>query len=329
MAASLNPLRCRTAGLPPNLLLMAKLVVLMLLLTGHIGLLPGGAPMRVLFAAVAVALLLNRAVRLCAVGLGAMLLLAAAVSKDYTQAFCGLLLALTGLYHARITPRLLQLLVIIAYFGAGLNKTTVPDPAASTLVSWTAVAISIVVPLGLLWRRSRAAAIWTSILFQAAVLLVTGAPLTPFAYAIHAAMLSLVTWPSQMIVIWDGDCGFCARTKRFVERFDLDDLYDWHTAQSGIGARFGISADQLRQRLYVVYGECIAGGYRAFQAMALYNPLTWFLAAAALLAPYRRITIAALLALFLPPLRPLGEAVYNLVARNRHRLAPGGVCDIG
>ena len=40
------------------------------------------------------------------------------------------------------------------------------------------------------------------------------------------------------------------------------------------------------------------------------------------------LTVAVLLAIFLPPFEPIGQAIYNLVARNRRRLAAGGACSV-
>jgi predicted DCC family thiol-disulfide oxidoreductase YuxK len=62
--------------------------------------------------------------------------------------------------------------------------------------------------------------------------------------------------------------------------------------------------------------------------MLLYNPITYFAMAVLIAMPYRRISASVLLALFLPVFRPVGEAVYNLIARNRHRLMPGSSCQV-
>jgi hypothetical protein len=43
---------------------------------------------------------------------------------------------------------------------------------------------------------------------------------------------------------------------------------------------------------------------------------------------FRMVVVALSLAIFLPPLEPLGEALYDAVARNRRRLMPGAACKI-
>jgi predicted DCC family thiol-disulfide oxidoreductase YuxK len=383
VAYSLNPLRCTGTALPPNLLLMAKLVALALLLTGHVRLLPEpflpfipgvdaipgplfrGA-LQTLFVVSALALLFNRSVRLSAVVLGAVMLLAVLSSKAYygnNKTFCGLLLVLTGLSDARIGPRLIQWQVALVYFGAGLNKLMDPDwqsgrffdhwagsrlespvylglaaalppLVAAKFFCWSTIFVELGASGGLLAERTRAAAIWASILFQSALLLFTGTTFTMFFYGLQAAMLAFVAWPKAMTVIYDGDCGFCTKTKRFMERLDPDKLYDWRPAQSGVGERFGITREQLRERLYLAAGGRIASGFRAFQLMLLYNPLTYFVmvvaiaAAPAGWATYRRVVTGLLLPVFFPLFRPVGEALYDLVARNRGKLASSSVCDV-
>lgn len=145
---SWNPLRCGGTALPPELLLMAKLVALALLLTGHVrlmpepflsflpwieGLMPPAAfklTLQVVFVGAALALLFNRSVRLSSLVLGLTILLAVTASKAYygnNKTMCGTLLFLTGLYHPRTGPWLLRAQLVIVYFGAGLNKLLDPD----------------------------------------------------------------------------------------------------------------------------------------------------------------------------------------------------------
>jgi hypothetical protein len=66
--------------------------------------------------------------------------------------------------------------------------------------------------------------------------------------------------------------------------------------------------------------------------MLLFNPVTYFAIAILIAAPpgdaalYRRIVVAGLLAFFLPPFAPVGEWVYWLIARNRHKLSANSAC---
>jgi predicted DCC family thiol-disulfide oxidoreductase YuxK len=141
---SLNPLKCGGTPLPPNVLLMTKLIALCLLLTGgiwrelpgpflpfvpildHIG--PAAVYHRVLQVALlvaAISLLLNRHVRTSCLVLGSVILFAILCSKPFYQSnrlFSACLLLMAGLEQPSQEPWLIRWQVAILYFGAGLNK---------------------------------------------------------------------------------------------------------------------------------------------------------------------------------------------------------------
>ncbi len=144
---SWNPARCTGTALPPNVLLMAKLIALALLLTNHVTLLPDPflpfvqalehipGPLfqwtaRVVFVASAAALLFNRAVRVNCLLLGGSILIGVLASRAYfgnNKTFCALMLVLAGLLPRASEPLTLRWQVAIVYFGAGLNKAFEPD----------------------------------------------------------------------------------------------------------------------------------------------------------------------------------------------------------
>jgi hypothetical protein len=144
---SWNPLRCTGLELPPNLVIMVKAIAIALLLTRHFLLLPDpflpfipgmdSIPgplfqhsMQALMIGSAIALLLNRGVRLSSFLLGMSLLLSVVASKAYygnNKTFCGLVLVLASLYQRGRSPWMLRAQLVIVYFGAGLNKVLDPD----------------------------------------------------------------------------------------------------------------------------------------------------------------------------------------------------------
>lgn len=108
------------------------------------------------------------------------------------------------------------------------------------------------------------------------------------------------------ILIYDGDCGFCTRSARWLERqakgyriapyqsIDLDPL--------------GVSEAQAQAAvLWIGADGAVVTGHDAIAAALRHSarPRSWIGAA-----------------LTAPPLRWLGRRVYPVVARNRHRL-PG------
>ncbi|HVH86233.1 MAG TPA: hypothetical protein VM912_05880, partial [Terriglobales bacterium] len=128
--------------LPPNLLLMAKLVVLCVLLNRHLPLsshfLPFlpifdrlGTPaafhwvLTGVFGVAALALFLNFRVRTACLILGLSLFVSVLASRSYFSnnlVYCGCLLLLTGLHQPGREPWPLRFQVALLYFGAGLNK---------------------------------------------------------------------------------------------------------------------------------------------------------------------------------------------------------------
>jgi predicted DCC family thiol-disulfide oxidoreductase YuxK len=142
-SALTRPFRLTGADLPPQLVLLCRLLALTLLLTGHVRLfqtpflsflpfledLPGVEFQRTLQVTVvagSLALLFLPRLRLAALLTGTALLLAVLSSRTYfgnNKTFTALLLLLAATGDAR----LLRWQVAILYFGAGLNKVLDPD----------------------------------------------------------------------------------------------------------------------------------------------------------------------------------------------------------
>jgi predicted DCC family thiol-disulfide oxidoreductase YuxK len=321
--------------------------------------------LQVVFTISAIALLFNRRVRLCCLLLGGSILIGVISSKAYygnNKTFCGLILFLTGLYEPGQEPWLLRIQFAIVYFGAGLNKlldadwqsgvfmehwatarlknqmymtiaTWLPAMLLAKLMSWGTIVTELGMSAAFLVRNRFPLGILASLLFQSSLLLVSGTTFNMFFYATQAALLMFVDWPrSRWLVIYDGDCGFCNRSKEWIERVDLEGLLDWRPYQSGAGRAYGISDAGASERLYLVAGSKIYSGFRAFRMMLLFNPVTYVAMAVLIAAPpgeaalYRRIVVTGLLLFFLPAFAPAWEWVYRVVARNRYRLSANSAC---
>ena len=112
-------------------------------------------------------------------------------------------------------------------------------------------------------------------------------------------------WPDDDVILYDGVCVFCSRWIRFVARRDVDRRFRFTPIQSAYGARlaraFGIDpADPDTNAV-------IHGGVAYFKSdgalTVLSNLPGWGWARA-----FRGVP------------KPLRDAVYNLVARNRYRI---------
>jgi hypothetical protein len=129
--------------MPPNLLLLAKLLTVCFFVSGEWGRLPEpflpilgvldelGSPavfaagLKVLFLVAAALLLTNRWPRAASLALGVVLVVAMLASRNYIENnrfFVTVLFVLCGLSSRAIGARLVQLQVVILYLGAALNK---------------------------------------------------------------------------------------------------------------------------------------------------------------------------------------------------------------
>lgn len=362
---SWNPLRVSGTALAPNVLLAAKLIALCLLLTNEQARLPDEpvlpllgfldalrAPFpfeivtKLIFFGAAAALLFNRWVRLAALLLGGVILLAVFSSRLYPgsdKLFCGGFLVLVGLQSRGREPWWLRWQIVLAYLAAAFGRGrgldwpwgALPPVAAADLLGWAAALAAAALAVGFAAPRLWPLAIWTGVLLHALTLGFADGVLPMFFYAALASYLVFAPWPKRALeVFYDGDCGFCEATRRRFEWFDPDRMYNWKRFQEGGWQNYGMTEAALLEKLHVAADGRVTAGFRAFQTMLLYNPLSYFAAAVLLTLPGVgafpfRVVVAALgIALFLPPLRPLGEAAYLLIARNRHRLPGDAACKV-
>lgn len=112
-------------------------------------------------------------------------------------------------------------------------------------------------------------------------------------------------WPDDDVILYDGVCVFCSRWIRFIAARDKDRRFRFAAIQSGYGTRlaqaFGIDPRDPDSN------AVIHGGVAYFKSDAALTVLShlpgWGWVCALRLFP-----------------KPLRDAVYNLVARNRYRI---------
>ena len=117
------------------------------------------------------------------------------------------------------------------------------------------------------------------------------------------------------LVVFDGDCGFCARDIRFLLRHDREARYRFTSCQSELGTallrHFGYKTDDYDTSLLVEAGRAYAKSDGVIRSVAGLGG-AWRLVSALLIFP-----------------RPLRDALYDLVARNRMRIAGRtNACDV-
>lgn len=113
------------------------------------------------------------------------------------------------------------------------------------------------------------------------------------------------SWPDDDVILFDGVCIFCSRWVRFVANRDIAKRFRFTPIQSDYGARlartFGIDPHDPDTNAVVHGGEVLLKSDAALTVLSLLPGWDW------------------VRALFAIP-KPLRDAVYGLVARNRYRI---------
>ena len=115
----------------------------------------------------------------------------------------------------------------------------------------------------------------------------------------------MTKWPDDDLILYDGVCVFCSRWVRFVAQRDVEKRFRFTAIQSGYGTRlaqaFGINPEDPDTNAVIHDGEAF---FKSDAALAVLSNLPgWGWARALRAVP-----------------KPLRDALYNLVARNRYRI---------
>ncbi len=112
-------------------------------------------------------------------------------------------------------------------------------------------------------------------------------------------------WPDDDVILYDGVCVFCSRWVRFVAMRDVDRRFRFTAIQSGYGTRLaqasGINPEDPDTNAVVHGGEVL---FKSDAALTVLSNLPgWGWTRALRAVP-----------------KPLRDALYGLVARNRYRI---------
>jgi predicted DCC family thiol-disulfide oxidoreductase YuxK len=109
-------------------------------------------------------------------------------------------------------------------------------------------------------------------------------------------------------VLYDGECGLCRAQALWLRRLDWRCRLRWedfHASAAQGTCPAGLAREALEQSLHVVAADGrVLRGFLALRRLARCLPALW---------PFVPL-------LYLPGAASLGEPLYRLVARNRHRL---------
>jgi predicted DCC family thiol-disulfide oxidoreductase YuxK len=112
-------------------------------------------------------------------------------------------------------------------------------------------------------------------------------------------------WPDDDVILYDGVCVFCSRWVRFVAKRDVERRFRFTAIQSPYGTRlahaFGIDPNDPDTNAVVHGGVAYLKSDAALTVLGMLPRWRWTRA------------------LFAVP-KPLRDAVYSLVAKNRYRI---------
>ena len=112
-------------------------------------------------------------------------------------------------------------------------------------------------------------------------------------------------WPDDDVILYDGVCVFCSRWVRFVVARDRDRRFRFTAIQSGYGTRlaqaFGINPEDPDTNAVIHGGKAFFKSDAALTVLSLLPGWRW-------VRVLRRVP------------KPVRDAVYDLVARNRYRI---------
>ena len=112
-------------------------------------------------------------------------------------------------------------------------------------------------------------------------------------------------WPDDDVILYDGVCVFCSRWVRFVAARDMERRFRFTAIQSGYGTRLaqadGINPDDPDTNAVIHGGEVFFKSDAALTVLSALPGWRW-------VRVLRSVP------------KPLRDAAYNLVARNRYRI---------
>jgi predicted DCC family thiol-disulfide oxidoreductase YuxK len=115
-----------------------------------------------------------------------------------------------------------------------------------------------------------------------------------------------VELPGDYLILFDGECQFCAHSVRFIIRHDRQALFQFVSIQTQLGRKiceqYGHEINSMQTFLLLKKGVVYS---RSAAAIEVAKELDW---------PWRVLSI-----FWLVP-RPLRDAIYAVIARNRAKL---------
>lgn len=339
-----NPIQLRGTAIPPHLLLMVKIITIGLAGKGYLqnfpkpflpflpvfDSLPGFTfqiTLKILFVVFGVLLLINQKTRLSCLILGCIFLMATLSSKVYFsngKVFCAAIYIMTALSGQKKRPWLIQLQIIIVYFGSGLNKlldvdwqtgqyidhwlvnvrnsqfyyylTQIVSPElASGFFSWSTILLELIIlPITLIVRKWQGLGIWLGIVFHSLIFWLSGLSFGIFFPGILASYLAFANLPRKVAL-------FGAQrpllSKSLMNAFKLFNPDNWYvfSENHNQSIKNGLVINFNQKDNWISY-------FGRLRLMLIYHPLFYFVVMLLFTLPYlpnMAQHLAALLAIVL------------------------------
>jgi hypothetical protein len=231
---------------------------------------------------VATALLLtNRSPRSASAALGIVIFVGMLASRNYIENnrfFVVLLFVLAGVSNRRLGGRLIQLQLVVLYFGAALNKVLdldwrtgryfehlpsgtelagvysrltglFPELLLSAVLSWAVIATEVALAAAFLLRRFVWVAVWLGVAYHTSLVLVTGRTFGMFWYAATASYFAFAEVPSRLQVTGGRSESVLMRLRGTLRFLDTEHQVSWGppsgsrpAVTSGLTTYFGFAA---------------------------------------------------------------------------------------
>jgi hypothetical protein len=264
--------------------------------------------LQIVWLVAAACLFLNRFVRVSCAVLGGAILVAVLASDAYRTnnlTFSALLLILIGLSDRKTASTIIRAQLVVLYFWAGLNKlldanwrsgaffetwnsiqgyghvyrtlaSALPGMTVSAIASWGVIITELFLGVAFAVRRLVLPGILVLIVYHSSLLLITGSTFTTFWFALLAACLALLRWPSDRPVVHYGVDRRYGWTCNVLRALDLGRALRWEP--------------QPGSTLRTVVGERSFTGGEALARVLLYHPTLYvvFYVLAALPQPQDR-----------------------------------------
>ncbi len=210
------------------------------------------------------------------------------------------LLILLTLYQKDYGIKILQIQVIILYFGSGLNKlfdldwltgvyidnwltktldsslyktltTLTPTLMVAKFMSWSVILVEIVISIFFISKKYYKTAIWLGVFLHSSSMIVTNSVFGSFVAGVFISYLAYINWPNQIIISLPNsrNLNYISKLHSFL---NFKNFYKINTTPISYGIKCSINNKEY-------------SNFTAIQQILLYHPIFYFFIVGLILFP--------------------------------------------